>query len=388
MKRLFLSAALALLATSALAQTKISELPAAGALTGTEEVPAVQAGGTVKTTTQDIADLASATPGGSTTQVQYNNAGAFAGDAGMVYNASTDTLTLLGNINVSGTQIFPNGSQATPTTGGTTNMAAGKRYLYMVPAGTIATYTVNLPSSPTDGQTAALFTTQTITALTIGGQGGNTVTTTIGTLPANTGVDFMFFSGVWRQTTGIVNLTGVTATSSGVTIGSATGGAQGAGSINAQALYVNGAAVPSGVAITTGTFTATWETACTTNPTQNWKWIKVGSLVTLTALQGFTCTSDSTTFTASFALPVAIRPDASQRVVGLATTDNGTPDVNLACLHVEPDGSMSVRRSSTAPCVGNTFTNSGTKGFTIQSDPAGGTPQGPQTFTYDTDVVP
>jgi hypothetical protein len=187
-----------------------------------------------------------------------------------------------------------------------------------------------------------------------------------------------------------LNLAGTTAQSggSGVTIGSPTGGAQGAGSINAQALYVNGAPVPSGVAITTGTFTATWETACTTNPTQNWKWIKVGSLVTLTALQGFTCTSDSTTFTASFALPAAIRPDASQRVIGLAVTDNGVPDVPIACLHVEPDGSMSVRRSSTAPCQGNTFTNSGTKGFTIQSDPSGGTPQGPQTFTYDTDVVP
>src|SRR5688572_398197 len=99
MKRLFLSAALALLATSALAQTKISGLGTAGPLTGTEEVPIVQDAQTFKTTTQDIADLASATPGGATTQVQYNNAGAFAGDSGMVYNAATDTLTLLGNIN-------------------------------------------------------------------------------------------------------------------------------------------------------------------------------------------------------------------------------------------------------------------------------------------------
>lgn len=36
----------------------------------------------------------SASPGGSTTQVQYNNAGAFAGDAGMTYNAGTDTLSV------------------------------------------------------------------------------------------------------------------------------------------------------------------------------------------------------------------------------------------------------------------------------------------------------
>jgi hypothetical protein len=36
------------------------------------------------------------TPGGSDTQVQVNTAGAFGGDAGLTYNASTDTLTILG----------------------------------------------------------------------------------------------------------------------------------------------------------------------------------------------------------------------------------------------------------------------------------------------------
>lgn len=38
--------------------TKISELTAAGALTGTEQVPVVQSSTTKRTTTQDIADLA------------------------------------------------------------------------------------------------------------------------------------------------------------------------------------------------------------------------------------------------------------------------------------------------------------------------------------------
>ena len=37
-------------------------------------------------------------PGGSTTQVQYNNAGAFAGDAGMTYDAATDRLTVAGGL--------------------------------------------------------------------------------------------------------------------------------------------------------------------------------------------------------------------------------------------------------------------------------------------------
>jgi hypothetical protein len=42
----------------------------------------------------------SATPAGSNTQVQYNNAGAFAGDAGFTFNAGTDTLTV--NVNTIG----------------------------------------------------------------------------------------------------------------------------------------------------------------------------------------------------------------------------------------------------------------------------------------------
>ncbi len=37
-------------------------------------------------------------PGGSTKQVQYNNAGAFGGDAGMTYDAATDRLTVAGGL--------------------------------------------------------------------------------------------------------------------------------------------------------------------------------------------------------------------------------------------------------------------------------------------------
>ena len=37
-------------------------------------------------------------PGGSTTQVQYNNAGAFAGDAGLTYDAANDALTVAGRV--------------------------------------------------------------------------------------------------------------------------------------------------------------------------------------------------------------------------------------------------------------------------------------------------
>jgi hypothetical protein len=76
--------------------------------------------------------------------------------------------------------------------------------MYLTPAGTLATLTVNLPTSPIDGQVAGILTTQTITALTIGAQGGGSVTTSVTSLPANTAVHFMAFGGVWRQWSGIV----------------------------------------------------------------------------------------------------------------------------------------------------------------------------------------
>lgn len=47
----------------------------------------------------------SGTPGGANGQVQFNNAGAFGGDAGLTYNSATDTLTVgvaIGSISIGG----------------------------------------------------------------------------------------------------------------------------------------------------------------------------------------------------------------------------------------------------------------------------------------------
>jgi hypothetical protein len=52
------------------------------------------------------------TPGGSDTYVQYNDAGAFGGDAGMTYNETTDTLSLAGS--VIGTKLVARQSGGTP----------------------------------------------------------------------------------------------------------------------------------------------------------------------------------------------------------------------------------------------------------------------------------
>jgi hypothetical protein len=43
----------------------------------------------------------STSPGGSTTQVQFNNAGAFGGDADLTWNASTNVLGVTGDVNLS-----------------------------------------------------------------------------------------------------------------------------------------------------------------------------------------------------------------------------------------------------------------------------------------------
>ena len=78
---------------------KISELTAATTpLAGTELVEIVQSGTSKKVAVSDIGGGGSGTPGGSTTQVQYNSTGAFAGSSSFTWDESTKKLTVRGNI--------------------------------------------------------------------------------------------------------------------------------------------------------------------------------------------------------------------------------------------------------------------------------------------------
>ena len=52
----------------------------------------------------------SGTPGGSDTQVQFNDGGSFGGDSGLTYNKTTDTLTISGDLAVNGADITTTGS--------------------------------------------------------------------------------------------------------------------------------------------------------------------------------------------------------------------------------------------------------------------------------------
>lgn len=63
---------------------------------------------------------------------------------------------------------------ATPASGGTVNLATTNRRTLINPAGTLATLTVNMPSTPANGQLQSFSFTHIITALTVSGN-GNTI---------------------------------------------------------------------------------------------------------------------------------------------------------------------------------------------------------------------
>ena len=94
--------------------------------------------------------------------------------------------------------------KASPLTGATLTMGtAGANYqsvLQLSPAGTIATLTVNLPPSPVDGQRALIFSTQTITALTLAAA-GTTLNNAVTTLAALGNVEYIysFSNNAWDR---------------------------------------------------------------------------------------------------------------------------------------------------------------------------------------------
>jgi len=63
----------------------------------------------------------------------------------------------------------------TPTTGFSYTFAAGVNVLVMQPAGTLATGTITMPAAPADGMTITFSTTQTITALTVSPNTGQSI---------------------------------------------------------------------------------------------------------------------------------------------------------------------------------------------------------------------
>lgn len=83
---------------------------------------------------------------------------------------------------------------AAPTTGTTVTMTSGVQSLILNPAGTIATLTVTLPSSPANGAAVDIRSTQQVTAITVQGAGAETITGATGQLNANGRMTFLYRS--------------------------------------------------------------------------------------------------------------------------------------------------------------------------------------------------
>lgn len=79
------------------------------------------------------------------------------------------------------------------TTGFTYTFASGITTLLANPAGTLATGTITMPSTPADGMVITFMSTQEVTALTIAGNSGQSIGGTQTTqLPANSAMSFVY----------------------------------------------------------------------------------------------------------------------------------------------------------------------------------------------------
>lgn len=111
-----------------------------------------------------------------------------------------------------------------------------------------------------------------------------------------------------------------------------------------------------GVSMTPTTTTSTGTTTgCTTAPTSTLQFTKIGGLVTV-RMPGVTCTSNSTGFTLTGAIPAGYQT-AGTAVVFVNVTDNGTGQCGTGTL------TASSSTFTLSLCGTASFTASGTKGF-------------------------
>ena len=78
------------------------------------------------------------------------------------------------------------------TTGFSYTFAAGTTVLVMNPAGTLATGTITMPAAPADGMTISFSSTQTITALTVSANTGQSIVSAATVLPARQATTYVY----------------------------------------------------------------------------------------------------------------------------------------------------------------------------------------------------
>jgi hypothetical protein len=219
------------------------------AITGSAQCLHVNTSGLVSGTGSDCGSGGGGTsPGGTSGQIQFNNAGVFGGltvGAGLASNgtslatSSPNTVqTASGTISsIAGIDVF-NGSSLTATLPGTGTLGANQTAMV----------------SNINASALTISNTQTVSGLGLAtklhqfGFYGY-----IGTGSQAYGFGFPGFDTIttnalpkFSDASGASTASSVVDNGSGVVVGSATGGAQGAGSVNAQNLFVNGVAVAAG----------------------------------------------------------------------------------------------------------------------------------------------
>jgi hypothetical protein len=146
------------------------------------------------------------------------------------------------------------------------------------------------------------------------------------------------------------------ATNGGLFMSGATGGSQGAGTINAHTgVFVDGVSV-----FKTGTFTGTL-TGFAAGPTGTVTWVQSGNMVTLLFPAGMTGTSNATTMTMTGLTP-ALEPIHTQQALLFLEDSGGTASVCMAQL-TAGSGTITFFKGSAINSFSATgFTATGTKG--------------------------
>ena len=105
---------------------------------------------------------------------------------------------ILSNVNYKKAFADQGYSLQTPLTGFAIVIPDGCSTLALNPAGVLATGTITMPANPIDGQLVSLCTSQTVTALTLNANAGQTIAGAVATLTAAAPASYRYFLGITK----------------------------------------------------------------------------------------------------------------------------------------------------------------------------------------------